>query len=294
MRDASADDRSRPCRRRRRRHPPRRGTLRLRAPTPDDEPALAGFFDGLSERSRNLPLPRFRWGRQSLRAWPCCSGLERTRPARRRCRGSRRRTRWLRSRTTFDCGTRSLPRRRLWWRTTLRAGASASGSSSSSPGEQQLTGSRHSSQRSWARTEPCSPYSHRSASTPPYPGGRRGRGAVPDCSGRPLPGPSGRARPCRRHRLAAPVLRAAHRGGDRSIGAARIYRGRALPQHPHGRLHRCRIPVNGSGAPVAGVRAYTAIEDIPDTIDLCVICLPGDRVLDAADATLGAAPARCA
>ena len=45
-------------------------------------------------------------------------------------------------------------------------------------------------------------------------------------------------------------------------------------------------PVNGSGAPVAGVRAYTAIEDVPDAIDLCVICLPGDRVLDAADATL--------
>ena len=45
-------------------------------------------------------------------------------------------------------------------------------------------------------------------------------------------------------------------------------------------------PVNRSGAPVAGVRAYTAIEDIPDPIDLCVICLPGDRVLDAAEATL--------
>jgi acetyl coenzyme A synthetase (ADP forming)-like protein len=45
-------------------------------------------------------------------------------------------------------------------------------------------------------------------------------------------------------------------------------------------------PVNRSGSPVAGVRAYTAIEDVPDTIDLCVICLPGDRVLDAAEATL--------
>ena len=45
-------------------------------------------------------------------------------------------------------------------------------------------------------------------------------------------------------------------------------------------------PVNRSGAPVAGVRAYTAIEDIPDPIDLCVICLPGDRVLDAAEAAL--------
>ena len=53
-------------------------------------------------------------------------------------------------------------------------------------------------------------------------------------------------------------------------------------------------PVNRSGAPVAGVRAYTAIEDVPDAIDLCVICLPGDRVLDAGRQRFGAAPARCA
>ena len=45
-------------------------------------------------------------------------------------------------------------------------------------------------------------------------------------------------------------------------------------------------PVNRSGEPVAGVRAYSGIEDIPDPIDLCVICLPGDRVIDAAEAAL--------
>ena len=45
-------------------------------------------------------------------------------------------------------------------------------------------------------------------------------------------------------------------------------------------------PVNRSGEPVAGVRAYTSIEEIPDPIDLCVICLPGDRVNDAAEAAL--------
>ncbi len=45
-------------------------------------------------------------------------------------------------------------------------------------------------------------------------------------------------------------------------------------------------PVNRGGEPVAGVRAYRSIEDIPDAIDLCVICLPGDRVIDSAEAAL--------
>ena len=37
-------------------------------------------------------------------------------------------------------------------------------------------------------------------------------------------------------------------------------------------------PVNRSGEPVAGVRAYTSLEAIADPIDLCVICLPGEHV----------------
>ena len=45
-------------------------------------------------------------------------------------------------------------------------------------------------------------------------------------------------------------------------------------------------PVNRSGEPVAGVRAYTSIEEITDPIDLCVICLPGDGVLAAAEEVL--------
>jgi len=45
-------------------------------------------------------------------------------------------------------------------------------------------------------------------------------------------------------------------------------------------------PVNRSGEPVAGVRAYTSIEEIADPIDLCVICLPGDLVLSAAEEAL--------
>ena len=47
-------------------------------------------------------------------------------------------------------------------------------------------------------------------------------------------------------------------------------------------------PVNRSGAPVAGVPAYASFEAIPDPIDLCVICVPGDRVIDAAESALRA------
>jgi acetate---CoA ligase (ADP-forming) len=42
------------------------------------------------------------------------------------------------------------------------------------------------------------------------------------------------------------------------------------------------FPVNLRGEPVAGVRAYTSIGEIADTVELAVICLPGERVLDAA------------
>jgi len=45
-------------------------------------------------------------------------------------------------------------------------------------------------------------------------------------------------------------------------------------------------PVNRGGAAVAGVRGYDAIDEIPDQIDLAVICVPGDRVLESADAAL--------
>ena len=47
-------------------------------------------------------------------------------------------------------------------------------------------------------------------------------------------------------------------------------------------------PVNRSGEPVAGVRAYTSIEELPEQVDLAVICLPGAHVLDAADSALKA------
>ena len=40
--------------------------------------------------------------------------------------------------------------------------------------------------------------------------------------------------------------------------------------------------MNRDGAAVAGVRGYRAIGDIPDDVDLAVICVPADGVLNAA------------
>jgi acetate---CoA ligase (ADP-forming) len=45
-------------------------------------------------------------------------------------------------------------------------------------------------------------------------------------------------------------------------------------------------PVNRDGEPVGGVPAYSSIGDVPEVVDLAVVCLPGPLVLDAAEATL--------
>jgi acetate---CoA ligase (ADP-forming) len=47
-------------------------------------------------------------------------------------------------------------------------------------------------------------------------------------------------------------------------------------------------PVNRTAASVAGVRAYCAVQELPETVDLVVVCVPGDRVLAAARDALGA------
>ena len=47
-------------------------------------------------------------------------------------------------------------------------------------------------------------------------------------------------------------------------------------------------PVNRSGEPVAGVRAYASIDQLPETVDLAVICLPGAHVVEAAESALRA------
>src|SRR3954447_6719307 len=41
-------------------------------------------------------------------------------------------------------------------------------------------------------------------------------------------------------------------------------------------------PVHRGAEPVAGVRAYASIEEIPEPVDLAVICLPGGQAVDAA------------
>jgi acetyl coenzyme A synthetase (ADP forming)-like protein len=47
-------------------------------------------------------------------------------------------------------------------------------------------------------------------------------------------------------------------------------------------------PVNRGGQPVAGVRGYADIAEIPDEIELAVICMPGAHVLGAAESALRA------
>jgi acetate---CoA ligase (ADP-forming) len=46
-------------------------------------------------------------------------------------------------------------------------------------------------------------------------------------------------------------------------------------------------PVNRDGEPVGGVRAYRSLAELQETVDLAVICLPGQHVLRAAQEALG-------
>jgi acetate---CoA ligase (ADP-forming) len=45
-------------------------------------------------------------------------------------------------------------------------------------------------------------------------------------------------------------------------------------------------PVNRGGASVAGVRAYASVDELPEIVELAVLCLPGESVLEAAAAAL--------
>ena len=45
-------------------------------------------------------------------------------------------------------------------------------------------------------------------------------------------------------------------------------------------------PVNRQGDSVAGVKGYASIAEIPDTVELAVVCVPGEHVLDAAEDAL--------
>src|SRR4051794_18007019 len=45
-------------------------------------------------------------------------------------------------------------------------------------------------------------------------------------------------------------------------------------------------PVNAKGDPVGGVPGYASVEDVPEVVDLVVICVPGAAVLEAAESAL--------
>ena len=45
-------------------------------------------------------------------------------------------------------------------------------------------------------------------------------------------------------------------------------------------------PVNRQGDSVAGVKGYASIAEIPDTVELAVVCVPGEHVLAAAEDAL--------
>jgi len=47
-------------------------------------------------------------------------------------------------------------------------------------------------------------------------------------------------------------------------------------------------PVNRNGEPVAGVHGYTRVTDIPEAVELAVICVPGEHVVGAAQEALEA------
>jgi acetate---CoA ligase (ADP-forming) len=47
-------------------------------------------------------------------------------------------------------------------------------------------------------------------------------------------------------------------------------------------------PVNRSGEPVAGVRGYASIADVPGAVDLVVVCVPAAAVVDAVESALDA------
>ena len=53
-------------------------------------------------------------------------------------------------------------------------------------------------------------------------------------------------------------------------------------------------PVNRNGEPVAGIAGYASIEQVPERVDLAVVCLPAETVLEAAERRSAWAYARSA
>jgi Acyl-CoA synthetase (NDP forming) len=85
-----------------------------------------------------------------------------------------------------------------------------------------------------------------------------------------------------------PLLPTARRCSRRRLRAPRDDRRRALSQRARGRVRRSRLSREQEAEPVGGVRSYASIAEIPDEIDLAVLCLPGEHVLAAAEEALRA------
>ena len=271
------------------------GTIRLEPPTAADADALVDFFAGLSERSLYLRFHGYRGGRPRLvepLLDPDWVGARRARrPARRRRRGADRRGRELRR----DRRAATRPRWPSRSPTRSRAAASARGSSSSSRARAREHGiiavrrRRPRLERDRARRLRRRRLRGRAASATP---------TRSSSASRSLPTREFEARVeqrdhTARRRLAPPVLRAAAGRRDRRLAPARLDRRRALPQHPRGRLRGRRLPRQPAAASRSPASArYRSVEEIPDPVDLAVICLPGEQVLDAADVRRSRAASR--
>ena len=55
-----------------------------------------------------------------------------------------------------------------------------------------------------------------------------------------------------------------------------------------GEFEGAAYPVNRNGEPVAGVRSYSSVADIPDPIDLAVVCVPAAAVVEAVESVVDA------
>ena len=91
--------------------------------------------------------------------------------------------------------------------------------------------------------------------------GGRGRDPLRDRSDRRLSRAGSGARPRRGPGIARALLPPAFGRRRRRLEAPRLDRRRAVPQRPHGRLRRLRVPVNRNGDAVAGVHGYRAVAD---------------------------------
>ena len=264
-------------------------TLRLRPPARADADALLDFFRALSEQSLYLRFHGFPSLGPELVEQVARPRLGRARRAARLARRGRHASGSSRSRTTCGCATRPPPRPPSPSPTTTSGAGSARGSSSSSPRARPQHGierfvaevlpeNRHDARRLRGARLRADARARR----------RRGRGRVPDRADRAL---------SRRASTSAttspstaslrPFFEPRTRRRDRRLGAAAA-RSAASSSATSSTADftGAAYPVNRDGEPVAGVRGYRSIEEIPDPVDLAVICVPGERVLEAAEEAL--------